>query len=611
MPGSDVIATGTSDPLFFQKKMAALGDTIGGFVQAHRQRKAQADAQAQAEIENAFKLMAQYPELADSWGESLKAKYGESHPEVAGLVDVVKNRRTLAEEIPAAGRKWEGAWGDLESRHAADQQALQAMPDWTQVSAPMSLATSPIFSNAAQPPAPPLRAAVGSNAVPELSPYMAGPGPQAPLKAAQDVTLTLPNAEKLAAGKRLAQVNPDMFPVQAMGKLTPAERLNANVYAKSKGYDVPDTTVLDRLKMLPEKARAQEMLRLGMIPGGSDTADVIAYENKLKVAPATQEAFDHEDRMQGVKHENRIDEMDHSDEQQTARLTYAESLRTAAHNRTVAGQKEIIDYRESKRPLKDDAADDGVSWRTMVNDSKVATRDWDQRANIAVKGLTGKERLVAKDAFERETGPRPVPVPEVVARQIERQITDRGLTGSEAAEAAIAATSTYMAEKKRGASMSDAAKRATGMVSPEARSTKIDFSSIRDEAARRAAVADYAARLKAGTAPPNAFREALAAAEKKAPAPASPTPLPPAKTAPPPHGGPAGGEATPPVNAKKVYSEPSGKAEEPKAMGMTQTQLRKGFEDRYPIGTTFKGKKVTSAWLDIMVADFLREHAGK
>lgn len=550
MAGSDIIATGTSNPNFYAQKMAALGDTVASFAAAHRQRKAQADAQAQAEIESAFKLMAQYPELADSWGESLKAKYGTSHPEVAGLVDVVKNRRALADEIPAAGRKWEGAWGDLESRHAADQQALQAMPDWTQVSAPMSLATSPIFSNAAAPPQPPLRSAIGDNAVPELSPYMAGAGPQAPMKAAENVTLTLPNAEKLAKAKQLAQVNPDMFPVQALGKLSPAERLRANVYAKSMGYDVPDTTVLDRLKMLPEKARAQEMIRLGMIPEGSDTADVIAYENKLKLAPATREVFDHEDEAQEAKHDNRLDELETSDELQTARLTYADSLRVAAHDRTVSGQKEIIDYRESKRPAESDgAADAGTDQKqlrkSIVVDSKTATSDWDARARAALVGLEGKARERAIARFEAENGKRPVPVPEVVANRIAAQIAERKLSGDDALEASIRATSAYMAERKRGASLAEASRAAIAEIKdPEQLAKDTEAARARKQAEMAAAKAKAAGQAIEG------LPGGKPAPGKKAPPPAAPGQPPAAKAAPAPPPAPA--QAVPPTAAKAV-----------------------------------------------------------
>lgn len=571
MAGSDVIATGTSDPLFYQRKMAALGDTIASFAAAHRQRKAQADAQAQAEIDNAFKLMAQYPELADSWGESLKAKYGTSHPEVAGLVDVVKNRRALADQIPAAGRKWEGAWGDLESRHAADQQALQAMPDWTQVSAPMSLATSPIFSDAAAPPQAPLRSAIGSNAAPELSPYMAGAGPQAPLKAAENVTLTLPNSEKLAKAKQLAQVNPDMFPVQALGKLTPAERLRANVYAKSMGYDVPDTTILDRLKMLPEKARAQEMIRLGMIPEGSDTAAAITYANKLKVAPATQAAYDQADDAQDAKHEDRLDELERSDELQTARVLFADGLRAAAQERGIAGQEEVIDYRESKRPPE---SDDGVVdqkqlRKSIVVDSKTATSDWDARARAALVGLEGKARERAIARFEAENGKRPVPVPEVVASRIAAQIAERKLTGDDALEASIRATSAYMAERKRGAGLADASKAAIGEIKDPEQLAK-------DTAAAREA---KAAQMKAA--------KAKAAGQAIEGLPGGKAAKPPAKAAPAPAGGPA---------AAKLASAPTSPAKPDRAAVLARVKAA------YP--------KATAQQQEAIVDDMLSQMPG-
>jgi hypothetical protein len=274
------------------------------------------------------------------------------------------------------------------------------------------------------------------------------------------------------------------------------------------------------------------MIRLGMIPEGSDTADVIAYQNKLRLAPATREVLNRGDEAQEAKHSNRLNEMETSDELQTARLTYADSLRAAAHDRTVSGQKEIIDYRESKRPAESDGgADAGTDQKqlrkSIVVDSKTATSDWDARARAALVGLEGKARERAIARFEAENGKRPVPVPEVVASRIAAQIAERKLSGDNALEASIRATSVYMAERKRGASLAEASRAAIAEIKdPEQLAKDTEEARARKQAQLAAAKAKAAGQAVEGLSGSKPVP-----AGKKAPPPPAPADQPPAAKA--------------------------------------------------------------------------------
>jgi len=527
-----ILGTGTSDPNFYARQAQATGQALASFADAIARRRAQKDQASQQEISSAFKLMAEYPELADGpYAQTLREKYAGSHPEVPGLLDVISKRNQLSQQIPAAGQKWEKGWGDLESTYQNDQQRLAEMPDTTSVNMPLDPLHMMFMqsSGVTSPPRPPLRSAASSAPEASLinsSPFFSAPAPGAPLRAARNVTLELPNPEKLSLSQKLQNTKPEMFPVTAMQKLSPQERLRASVYAKSMGYNAPDLSVIDELKMLPEHVRAQRMVELGMIPPGA-TADVVGYENKLRVPPATQAELDHQDETQRQGHQNRIEELTLSDRFQRERMQIADRLRAAQQGRTLANQKEVIDYRHAVVDgSDDDSEEDSYDWSSIVSDSKVAASDWDKRTTTATKGLTGKKREEANTAFISENGPRPMPVPAIVAKQIGAEIDGQGLTGSDADEAAIAASSMWQQARRGGASAQEATKKAISFVNPDNR-VRIDFSSIKDDAKRNAAVADYAKRLQAGESQGQAFKEAWTAAQAAAaPQKAPPVPQP-------------------------------------------------------------------------------------
>lgn len=542
-----VLGTSVSDPNFYQHQGAAVGQALSSFIGAINQRRQQKDQAAQQEINSAFKLMAEYPELADGpYAQSLREKYAAEHPEVPGLLDVIAKRNQLAQQIPAAGADMMKGWTGLQSAYQADQQRLADLPDTTSVVMPLDTSTQSIFGGPGGPmaqPQPPLRSAAGFTPSADLGPYMSSGAPRAPLKAAQNVTLDLPNPEKLSLAKRLQATKPEMFPLTALQSMPPDKQLQASIWLKSQGYNLPDLSIVDQLKMLPEHVRAQRMVELGMVPPGL-SADVVGYENKLAVPPTTKEELAHQDQAQAASKQNRLDEMHESDKLQRERMQLADSIRSAQQARGFAGQEDVIAYRSSVDGAGDssDEESDSYDWKSIATDSKTAASDWDKRTSAATKGLTGKQREKANVDFITENGPRPTPIPTIIAKQIAAEIDSQGLTGSDANEAAIAASAAWQQARQGGAKLQDATKKALAFVNPENR-IRIDFSSIKDEAKRRSAVADYAQRLQAGEPQGQAFKAALSAAQGSAGAPpAAPQakPAPAAPTPPAPPRGPAG-----------------------------------------------------------------------
>lgn len=549
-----VLATGVSDPNFYQRQGAQVGQALASFIGAISQRKAQKDQAAQQEINSAFKLMAEYPELADGpYAQSLREKYAAEHPEVPGLLDVIAKRNQLAQQLPAAGNEMMKGWTGLQSAYQADQQRLASLPDTTSVTMPLDTSTQSIFGGPGGPlaqPQPPLLSAAGFTPSADLGPYLSSGAPQPPLRAAQNVTLDLPNPEKLSLAKKLQATKPEMFPLTALQAMPPDKQLQASIWLKSQGYNLPDLSIVDQLKMLPEHVRAQRMVELGMVPPGL-AADVVGYENKLAVPPATQAELAHQDQAQATSKQNRLDEMHEEDRLQRERMQLADSIRSAQQARGFAGQKDVIAYRSSVEGSSggDDEESDAYDWKGIVADSKTAASDWDKRTTAATKGLTGKQREKANGDFIAQNGPRPTPIPTIVAKQIGAEIENQGLTGSDADEAAIAASAAWQQARQGGAKPQDATKRAIAFVDPDNR-VRIDFSSIKDGAKRNAAVADYAKRLQSGEPQGQAFKAALAAAQGSPAAPASA----PAK---PPTQGPAKGTSASAAPAPQAAKPPN------------------------------------------------------
>jgi hypothetical protein len=469
---------------FYGRKAEQAGQALRMFVDSLHQRRAEKEARDQQEIASAFEAIQSMPELADTLGADLARRHGQKHPEIGPILAAIRDRYRLQQEVPAAGKRFEDLWGQKEADYAAQNERVARMPDTLEAPAP-------------------------------FDPFAIGPllqAPQhAPLLGAANPTIQLPNPDKAAAQRALSQVRPELFPRDAWQGLTPHERLAALPYLKNKGYQLPEQTLFDPFGHLSEKSRGMLAVEEGLIPAESKTAQIIRGEGGLELTPEEKAKQDFEVQERMGREAAQKTQREEIDRLAKERLRFADDLRAAADRRNLAGQKELIDYRTSKRPTRD-KEDAGVPWKAVVSDSKAAVDDWDERHKTALSGLEGSERKKAEDAFLKANGRRPTAIGEVAARRIARTVRERKLTGADADEAIVSMSSAYMVERAKGTPDAAAIKKAVGTVPqpqvkpppPGGEKPQQLFSEVKDQQARQWASAEYAARIAAGAAPDEA-----------------------------------------------------------------------------------------------------------
>ena len=188
-PGDTILGTTTGDPGFYSRKIAALGDSLGGAFAAAQARRDADRKRELDEIQTFYALALKDGDLAASQGDTFKAKYRQKYPEIVPFIDVLQNRHKEVESAHAAGAKYLSTQQAIEAKYAADQQAVAALPDQVHVPVPV-----PSFAG--------------------------GPGFVMPMP--------MPNPEKAARQAQLAQVQTVAFPFLAEQQLTPLERQQAH-----------------------------------------------------------------------------------------------------------------------------------------------------------------------------------------------------------------------------------------------------------------------------------------------------------------------------------------------------------------------------------------------
>jgi hypothetical protein len=394
-----VLGTTTADDAFYQRKAAQAGQAIAMFAESLEARKREKERREREEIAAAFKAMEIEPEFAKTWGQDLVKRYGARYPEVGHLVSLFQNKAKLAARIPAAGKRWEEEWENLERSHQEKQQTLRTLPDWVQVPA-------------------------GGGPVPSF--------------------LTLPNPEKGRLAQELSSVAPGLFPVMAAQALTPRERMLARLYAKSQGFEMPaefDPFGDD----LPPQTKAVLAAQLGLITG--DTAKAGRIGAGLEVAPAEQARWTQEtsERLGREKHENaaREDEQTHALDY----LTKDDRLTRERDNLRTANEKSVISLRESlggdggngKKELP-------VSADDLIDYGKFSGETWDKLWAQKNAG-SGSDKKAARAEFLQNNGFRPS-VPPTSARAIATRLNkavEAGLMDEETAQReSTRLTSEYM-----------------------------------------------------------------------------------------------------------------------------------------------------------------------
>lgn len=410
-----VLGTSTADPGFYQRQASRTGDALSMIFARLEERRERKKQEELADIDRFFKVAENYPEIASTWGATIKQKYGGKHPGVSEMVDLLTNRHAMADAVRLEREQAKSAW--LENWKALNQGYQQ---QGEQVAAMPSEAAVP-FPDAG-----------------------GGWGPY-------------PNFQKQAGQQALARTDPRYFSRKALEQLPPQLQVAAADYLKTgTAFEPPPpATIFDPYKNLPTEQQALFAGLEGRIP--EEGYQAARVKLGLEVSPSRKafeqfQVSDREDR-QTYDTEDREDDQawrdtdrDARDRQMTARISYQDSLSRAREGRRAANERGLIDYRASKKVDEDGA----VSWDALVRDSRFAQKDWDAAKKAAVQGLEGQQKKVALVEFYKTHGKdRPRALSETQARRMARELNAKvqggELTLEEAEDQALDMTSDIMA----------------------------------------------------------------------------------------------------------------------------------------------------------------------
>lgn len=468
-----VLGTTVDDPYFYQNKARQAGQAIGAFVNAFQTSQAERERREQEEIDHAFKAMAAYPELADTWGNDLVRKYGQKYPQIPQIIAVVKQRKELAQELPSAENAYHDTLARLEREHQAQQENVARMPDAVKASLP--------FGN--------------------------------PFGGGLPREIALPNPDKAAAMRAISEVRPELFPNDALRMLPPRQRDLARESLKSRGVALPEQTAFDPYKHLGEKPRGQYAVERGEISPESETAKIIRTEGELELSEAEKKKQDFQRTEREKREAAKAEERTESDRLMRERMELQDTLSKARINQRTAAQKGVVAYRKSFGGGTGEGGDKS-RWKAIVKDSEVAVKDWNERKKAALAGLTGSDRIEERERWEK-ANPQPTALSQMAARRIAR--ATEGLDEQAADDKALEMSAAYMQAKKKGVPEAEAIKRATGeskepppqpkggtKAVPKKAETKQLFTEVKDAQAKSWATEEYMARLEAGAAPDEA-----------------------------------------------------------------------------------------------------------
>jgi hypothetical protein len=375
-----VLGTAPSDPNFYSRKAAQGAETLQMIVSAMKEKEERKRQQEMAEINRFFTMAQDMPELADTWGADIAKKYGEKYPGVAPTVQAYQQRGQLAGQVKKAGESWMQAMQDLEAGYAARQTAFSELPDTIDM-----------------------------------------PGAMGPVPA--------PNPHKVAMEQEIAAANPAMFPLMAMQKLKPMDRMRAKVWAKSQGIELPSDPDLFGDDLTADQ-KAVLLTQMGWLTGESAEAARVAAQLKLSKPDQEKQTFSKNEREARERHdvaERKAREQ--ATEEQTKLTDRLTRERQAIETRD---QKGVALYKSGLRVDEDEDGEgrksSAITSKGVLEDANAPVKDYDARMKAAAQDAaagssSGKEkaRAAARKKFIEENGPRPVVIPETHARIIAKK----------------------------------------------------------------------------------------------------------------------------------------------------------------------------------------------
>ncbi len=416
----NVIGVSYDSPNWYSQKANQLGSTIASVRARWAENRERERAREVAEIERFFQAASGMPQLASTWGEEIKTKYGDRHPGVAEMVDEIRNRYEI---VAGAKTAWTDQWSALQSGHEARGQEIAAMP-------------------AQMPPVVP-----------------GGGGPGMPF--------AIPNMGRPAAAAEHAKVQPDYFPRQALQMLPPAQQLEVNRLIKEQQFDVPDAMrVFDVNRDAPAEIKTLAAAESGLLgPWEGPVAQASRIGVGLEQKPSTLQQQGYWTSERAAREEAQAEILDktaaknreaaeHRHGLQVSRMKLQDSLARSRETNRFSHEIGLIDHRKSA-PGDGDGKAPRISAELLVRDSRSAVKDFDDGLKAATKGLTGRQIVAAKAAYLRQYGGRrPMALnhgqARILAGEINARVERGELDPEEAEQAAIRASADAMVRMSKG-----------------------------------------------------------------------------------------------------------------------------------------------------------------
>lgn len=390
---------------FYARKAEQFANTLSMFQAARQDREQKREQEERDEIGRFFQSVQAMPELADTWGADVATKYGQKYPEVAAIIDAVQKRHEIKQEAPRALEAWYAQQQSLEDSHRARTAAFGQTPD------------------AFQPP--------------------------------YGFPMPVPNLRKMQEAQELSQVNPAMFPAQALEQLPVRQRYLARIAAGDEpGLRDAIPSAFQPFEDLPLGVRGLEAER--MMPGavGAETLEILRSQGGLKRSAADVEKQGAE--IAETKRKETVEDRQRREahEEQEARIRLTDSLARGRSSQSYQQQRSIAEYQRGTKALGE-GAEGKLSWKTLAEDNRAIVKDWEARLKAAQDeaGKAGEKpeaRAVARTHFIRQNGPRPKVIPQVHLQAIAQRVNGEDLTPEGRAVVTDGVLTDYLAKIQAG-----------------------------------------------------------------------------------------------------------------------------------------------------------------
>lgn len=387
-----LLGTSVDDQDFYSRKLQDAAKWISAFQGQRSQKKQLQEQREQEELDFALRTIQQRPELAKTFGADIVQRYGAKYPMAASLITAMQQPDELQQQIQQGGEAWTNNWRQMRTDYSARQAAAQAMPDYQPMPEP---ASSPGLYQSSK---------LGPAFSPQFSP---------------------PNPEKERALNELKKQRPELFSLQALQALDPAQQGAARLYAKSRGIPIPEE--FDPYDQLPGDQVALYASQAGQLDPQDEVVRAQRYKAGLEQDPARlqEQGFQTDERVKreaatSAQTERKatlnLERMDVADTKARSRAVFQDGLIRGRAESGFQRSKELIDYRGR--------SSSGAAWKGAMDASGKVISDYDARLRQATQGLDSRRRDEAIKKFQIENGQRPKLITGLTMKNVQQKITE-------------------------------------------------------------------------------------------------------------------------------------------------------------------------------------------